>query len=238
MRLLFSVIFVTSLVSCDSGKISTASDSPNSAICGKELNQYIQLVVSDIDAGITSVDAFRLNEAGALSHGSWETNGTAMVASGQTSLGSDAYSSIASTISELSLQNPPDDGTLAQPGGLSYRVVIVAADSIEFQSGSLGAESLIPIIEQWRAASTLSSVSGEHYWSLPIGDSGLETIDIDELGCENPISQMLAEGIVSDSVLLPATETLTAYLEGFSRRPAYDASTPIGRIQFGTVPHQ
>jgi len=234
-----SWITVTLLLSsCSSGETSNEIVNETTSLCGSELRPYIHVVSSNVEAGITSIDAFRLSESGALSHATWGIFGTDSVATDQVDLGANAFTDTSSALSELILSDPPDDGTLAQPGGLTYSIATVSENTVEFQSGSLGADTLIPLIDEWRSLTTLSSISGDHYWSLPIGNSGTEATDIDELGCDNPTSQALIASILSDTLLLQVPESLSTYLDDFSRRPTHVASTPIGRIHFGVVPHQ
>ena len=239
MRAFFCVLVVAGLSSCDSsgGDNGGVASAANATICGAELSRFIKVVVSDISDGITSFDAFRINEDGLLSHATWQRNGTPVVSSGRAILGIEAYNRTLIAASELSLQNPPQDGTvLAQPGGVSYQVSVVSPDCTEYQQGSMGAETLLPLINQWRASSTLSSIGGQHYWNLQIGGTDIEELDVEELGCEHPVSQALTNGVASDEILLPAPEALTTFLDDIAIRSQFRASTPIGRISFGTVP--
>ena len=241
MRVFFGVLVTVGLISCDSSdgdnRSAAATAVVNDTICDAELTRFIKVTVSDIRDGITSFDAFRINEDGLLSHATWQRNGTPVVSSGRAMLGAEAYGNALNVVSNLSLQIPPQDGTiLAQPAGVTYQVSDVSPDSIEYQQGSLGTETLFPLIDQWRAASTLSSISGQHYWNLQIGEADIEALDVEELGCEHPVSQALTDGIASDDVLLPAPEALTTFLDDIAIRSVFRVSTPIGRISLGTVP--
>jgi len=74
---------------------------------------------------------------------------------------------------------------------------------------------------------------------LPLADSvGTASIDVEDLGCEHPVSMALADGLVSDTVLLPASEELTSYLNGVSGGSVFNASTPVGTMFIGVVPQQ
>ena len=238
MRCILYVMVIVGLASCDSGKINAPKASSIKTICGQEIVPYVVIEYSNIIAGITSKDVFRLNEAGEMSHATWELNGTDVVTSSRTSLGPDVFSSVQSDLSGLDLQDIPDDGTLRQPGGRFFRVAFVTPDSIEHQSGALNADALINVVDQLRAESTLSSISGSHYWSFPLGGTDVEDIDINELGCEHPVSQALTAGIISQDVLLQTPEELTTFLGDLRGRSAFAASTPIGEIRFGIVPDQ
>ena len=238
MRCILYVMVIMGLVACDSGQINAPKVSSIKTICGQEIDPYVAIEYSNINAGITSRDVFRLNEAGVMSHASWELGGTDVVTLSRTSLGPEVFSSIQSDLSGLDLQDIPDDGTLRQPGGKFFQVAFVSPDSIEYQSGSLNADTLIDVVDQLRSESTLSSISGSHYWSRPSGSTGVDDIDIDELGCEHPVSQALTAGIISHDVLLQTPEALTTYLGDLRGRSAFTASTPIGRMFFGIVPAQ
>ena len=238
MRCILYVMVIMGLVACDSGQINAPKVSSIKTICGQEIDPYVAIEYSNINAGITSRDVFRLNEAGVMSHASWELGGTDVVTLSRTSLGPEVFSSIQSDLSGLDLQDIPDDGTLRQPGGRFFHVAFVTPDSIEHQSGALNADALINVVDQLRAESTLSSISGSHYWSRPSGSTGVDDIDIDELGCEHPVSQALTAGIISHDVLLQTPEALTTYLGDLRGRSAFTASTPIGRMFFGIVPDQ
>ena len=236
MRMVLCLLLTVGLSSCDSKSIKEGISS-TFAVCGTEVSASIQLVETNILAGARTIDAFRLTESGVLSRASWIDFGQFLGSSLPVLVGADVYNSSLSTLSEISLSNPPDDGTLRQPGGVSYEVSLVTSDVTEFQQGSLGVENLIPLVDDWSNQSPLINDSDAYYWARYTGKDDLNpSIDIDELGCEDPISQALISALSSDAVVLQLPEALSNYFDNNPSRAQFSASTSIGSIIFGRAP--
>jgi len=246
IKKLYPVLLTTisfSLISCSSSEANidavSAVELDAKSICGTSIERHIQIELISVFDGLRSVDSFRFNEEGLLSHAAWQSNGTDVVSTSTTQLGVDAFLNLENLLSDLTLEFPPDDGTLRQPGGFTFRATSISADSIEFQAGSLGGDSLLAVIDGWRAESTLSSVTGDFSWVLPLGE-GVSTatakIDMDALGCEHPVSQAIIDGLASDTVLTPASEELSTFLNDISAASVYLTSTPVGAMYIGVVP--
>jgi len=107
VRSLFLATAVFTTVSCSSGEANIDPLSEfaldGKSICGQSVGRYIQIEFTNVDAGIGSIDSFRINEEGLLSHATWQLNGSDVVSASSTELGTDAFLNIENALTGLTL---------------------------------------------------------------------------------------------------------------------------------------
>jgi len=207
------IIASASLVSaCDS-----SGDLDNSDSCFTEFGEFMQITETRVVAGEATIETFRFSSNGTLSGVVWMERGRLLTGiTEQIQLTPDMYQQSLNELSDIDLSIPESDGTVGQRVG-NFAFLISNDDGFESQSGTIGSEFLVPILEQWRALAVFNTPEpGNYYWSqLKSSDFDSNRIDIDLVarGCSDQLSVELVDGAITNEVVQPASNQLVEFVE-------------------------
>ena len=185
--------------------------------CFTDFGEFLQVTETGVLAGEATIEAFRFSSNGILSGVTWMERGRTLTGITEPiQLTPEMYQQSLNELSDIALSFPEPDGTVGQRTGV-FEFLISNDDGFEGQSGTIGSEFLLPILEQWRALAVFNTPEpGTYYWShLESNDFDSNRIDIDLVarGCSDQLSVELVNGAIANEVVQPASNELVEFVD-------------------------
>lgn len=203
----------------------------------------ITILVSTYDAGMTSVEAFKLNADGLLGGGRWTSDNRLINHYSSVEFGVDGYDKMLTFVSEYEAKKvdaPSDIPVLGPPSARSVEIVLSKTHTQpkthtqQFLSLRLIPPELADLLKQMNAAvAPQKPGNGLYIWAMPAHpDTRSGNLDFVQL----EMKQKLEVALKSVDLIVPiAPERAKYYTEHFRHKSRAVAESSFGKAYFGIL---
>lgn len=178
---------------------------------------YVQVLVGRYDAGLTTIDGFRLTASGDLSHASWSDQNILLGMSHATSLGDSAFAAVKDQLATLEPQpvDPPD--ALPPPPVLTVEMIVPGRQGKRYLVyRNEIPETLVRILQDWRKTAPLQKASAGHYvWAMPVlAAPGLVDLSIPDKDHSETLAGDVSKALMGAHLVVPAVGDVAGFMVG------------------------